>query len=140
MKQKAIYFALLILSVGLISCSSDDPINTITIQNWASNDVYVNFKGSLTDVPANTSAGETIQLTNILQGEYEYETIYTIPSTATKFSASESCAGTLVLNAGTQILIIYTSVFIDNEYSISASITTSDNLSENGFLGNPIGN
>ncbi len=134
MKQKAIYFTLLILSVGLLSCSSDDPINTITIENWASNDVSVNFKGSLTDVPA----GATVQLTDILQGEYEYETIYVIPSGATSFQASESCAGTLVLNAGTKILIIYTSVFLDGDYSISASITTSDNLSENGILPNPI--
>ena len=134
MKQKAIYFALLILSIGLLSCS-DDPINTITIENWASNDVSVNFKGSLTDVPA----GTTVQLTDILQGEYEYETIYVIPSGATSFDASESCAGTLALNAGTKILIIYTSVFIDNNYSIAASITTSDNLSEGGILPNPIG-
>ena len=134
MKQKAIYFALLILSIGLLSCS-DDPINTITIENWASNDVSVNFKGSLTDVPA----GTTVQLTDILQGEYEYETIYVIPSGATSFDASESCAGTLALNAGTKILIIYTSVFIDNNYSIAASITTSNNLSEGGILPNPIG-
>jgi len=134
MKQKAIYFFLLILSIGLLSCSSDDPINTISIENWASNDVSVNFKGSLTDVPA----GTTVQLTDILHGEYEYETIYVIPSGATSFQASESCAGTLVLNAGTKILIIYTSVFLDGDYSISASITTSDNLSENGILPNPI--
>lgn len=134
MKQKAIYFFLIVISVGLLSCS-DDPINTITIQNWASNDVSVNFKGSLTDVPA----GATVQLTDILQGEYEYETIYEIPSGATSFDASESCAGTLILNAGTKILVIYTSVLLDGNYSISASITSSDNLSENWILPNPIG-
>jgi hypothetical protein len=133
MKQKAIYFALLILSVSLLSCS-DDPINTITIQNWASNDVSVNFKGSLTDVPA----GATVQLTDILQGEYEYETIYEIPGDATSFEASESCAGTLILNAGTKILVIYTSVFTGGTYSLSASITTSDNLAEDFILPNPI--
>ena len=102
--------------------------------NSASNDVSVNFRGTLTDVPA----GATVELTNILDGEYEYETIYVIPSGATSFQASESCAGTLVFNAGTKILIIYTSVFLDGDYSISASITTSDNLSENGILPNPI--
>jgi hypothetical protein len=133
MKQKAIYFALLILSVSFLSCS-DDPINTITIQNWASNDVSVNFKGSLTDVPA----GATVQLTDILQGEYEYETIYEIPGDATSFEASESCAGTLILNAGTKILVIYTSVFTGGTYSLSASITTSDNLAEDFILPNPI--
>lgn len=135
MKQKAIYLALLVLSVSFLSCS-DDPINTITIQNWASNDVSLNFKGSLTDIPA----GSSVQLTEILQGEYEYETIYEIPSGATEYEASESCAGTLILNAGTNILFIYTSVYDGSTYSLSASITTSDNLSEDGILGNPIGN
>ena len=134
MRQKAIYFFLIVISVGLLSCT-DDPVNTLTIENWASNDVSINFKGSLTDVPS----GATIQLTNFLQGEYEYETIYTIPNSATSYSASESCAGTLVIGGGTKILIIYTSVFLDGNYSISASITSSDNLSENWILPNPIG-
>ncbi|HEY6435744.1 MAG TPA: hypothetical protein VIY47_04075 [Ignavibacteriaceae bacterium] len=134
MRQKAIYVFLIVISVSLLSCS-DNPINTITVENWASNDVSVNFRGSLTDVPA----GATVELTNILQGEYEYETIYVIPSGASSFEASESCAGTLVLSAGTKVLIIYTSVFIDEKYSISASITSSNNLSEDGILPNPIG-
>lgn len=134
MRQKAIYIFLIIVSFGLLSCS-DDPINTITIENWASNDVSVNFRGSLTDVPA----GATVELTNVLQGEYEYETIFVIPSGATSFEASESCAGTMVLNAGTKVLMVYTSVFIDEKYSISASITSSNNLSEDGILPNPIG-
>ena len=134
MKHILISFLLISLSLTLISCS-DGPINTITIENWASNDVSVNFKGSLTDVPA----GATVQLTDILKGEYEYETIYVIPSGATSFEASESCAGTLVLSAGTKILIIYTSTLVEGTYSISASITTSDDLSEDGILPDPIG-
>jgi hypothetical protein len=134
MKQKAIYFAMLILSVGLLSCSSDNPINTITVTNNAAFGVQLNFKGTLTDIPV----GETVVLTDILQGEYEYETIFEVPANAT-YDASESCAGTLVLNAGTDILFIYVSVYDGTSYSISASITTSDNLSEGGILPNPIG-
>jgi hypothetical protein len=133
MKQKAIYFALLILSVGLLSCSSDDPINTITVTNNAEFGVQLNFKGTLTEIPS----GQTVNLTDILQGEYEYETIFQVPANAT-YEASESCAGTLALNAGTKILFIYISVYDGTSYSISASITTSDNLSEDGILPNPI--
>lgn len=135
MKQKAIFLILVLLSVSLLSCS-DDPINTITVQNWASNNVSLNFKGTLTDIPA----GSSVQLTDILQGEYEYETIFELPSGVTSYQASESCAGTLVLNAGTKILIIYTSVNDGTSYTISASITSSDNLSEDWILPNPIGN
>ena len=134
MKSKAIYFLMIILSVGLISCG-DGPANKITITNSALSDVSVNFKGTLTDVPA----GSTVELTNILPGEYEYETIYEIPSGATSYEASESCAGTFVLNAGTDILVIYLSTFDGSLYSLSASITTSDNLSEDGILPDPLG-
>ena len=132
MKQKAIFLFLILLSVSLLSCS-DGPINTINIQNWTDYDVSLNFKGTLTDVPAQTST----QFTDILNGEYEYETIFTVPSGAS-YEVSESCAGTLVLNAGTKVLIIYTSSFDGTTYSLSASITTSDNLSEDFILPDPI--
>jgi len=138
MKYVLISFLLITLSLTLINCS-DGPINTIRIENWASNDVSVNFKGSLTDVPAGLPPGESVDLTDIMKGEYEYETIFEVPSGATSFEASESCAGTLTLNAGTKILIIYLSTFVEGKYSISASITTSDNLSEEGILPDPIG-
>ena len=134
MKQKAIFLFLILLSVGLLSCS-DNPINTITIQNWASNSVYLNFKGELTEVIA---PGASIQMTEILQGEYEYETIFEVPSTATEYEASPSCAGTLILQAGTKILIVYASGFDGTKYSLSASVTTSDNLSEDFILPDPI--
>jgi len=132
MKQKAVYFVLLILSVSLLSCS-DNPVNTLTVTNNTDLGVQLNFKGTLTDIPV----GETVVLTDILQGEYEYETIFEVPANAT-YDASESCAGTLVLNAGTDILFVYVSVYDGTNYSISASITTSDNLSEGGILPNPI--
>jgi hypothetical protein len=132
MKQKAIFLFLILLSVSLSSCS-DNPINTVTIQNWTEYDVSLNFKGTLTDVPAGTST----QLTDILNGEYEYETIFAVPNGAA-YAVSETCAGTLVLKAGTKVLIIYTSSFDGTTYSLSASITTSENLSEGGILPDPI--
>jgi hypothetical protein len=132
MKHKFIYLVLIVLSIGLFSCS-DNPINTITVTNNAAFGVQLNFKGTLTAIPA----GGTVQLTDILQGEYAYETIFEVPANST-YDASESCAGTFVLNAGTDILMVYVSVFDGTNYSITASITSSDNLSEDGILPNPI--
>ncbi len=132
MKHKFIYLVLIILSIGLFSCS-DNPINTITVTNNAAFGVQLNFKGTLTDIPS----GGTVQLTDILQGEYEYETIFEVPANST-YDASESCAGTFVLNAGTNIMMVYVSVFDGTNYSITASITSSDNLLEDGILPNPI--
>ncbi len=133
MKQKVIYFSLIILSISLLSCA-DGPLNRVTITNNADLGVQLNFRGTLTDV---IPSGETVVLTDILQGEYEYETIFQVPANAT-YDASESCAGTFLLNAGTKILVVYVSVFDGTNYSISASITTSDNLSEDTILPNPI--
>jgi len=132
MKQKYIYLILIILTVGLSSCSND-AINTISVTNNAAYGVQLNFKGTLTEIPA----GETVQLTDILQGQYEYETIFEVPQGAS-YDASESCAGTFTLNAGTKINVVYLSSFDGTTYLLSASITSSDNLSEDFILPNPI--
>jgi len=133
MKQKAIFLFLILLSVSLLSCS-DNPINTITITNSASTSVSVNFRGTLTDIPV----GATVELTDILDGEYEYETIFSLPPGVTDYNAGDQLAGTFVMKAGTKVLVVYVGfVDADGKYNIDASITSSDNLSEG--LGNPIG-
>lgn len=134
MKHKVVYIALVLISIGLLSCS-DGPINSITIRNMAAGDVYLSFRGDQVYVPT----GETVELQDIDKGEYEYETVFSIPAGATNFSSEGEMTGTLILQAGTEILIIYSSVF-DEEggYTIYASVTTSDDLSEEGILPNPI--
>lgn len=134
MKQLAIFFTLLILSIGLLSCTNNT-LNTITFTNSAQADVSVNFRGTLTNVPV----GETVELTNILDGEYEYETVFTLPTGATSYEAGEEMSGTLEMQAGTKVLVYYVSVLLDGNYSIDASVTTSNNLAEDGILGNPVG-
>lgn len=133
MKYALISFLLITLSLTLINCS-DGPINKITLQNNADGDVYLNFRGSQTLVPS----GSTIELQDIDKGEYEYETVYEVPSGATSFSAEGEMSGTLILTAGTKILVIYSSVFSEGSYSIFASVTSSDDLTE-GILPDPIG-
>jgi hypothetical protein len=135
MKHILISFLLIILSLTILSCS-DGPINKITLQNIADGDVYLNFRGTQTLVPS----GSTIELQDIDNGEYEYETIYEIPVGATAFSAEGEMSGSFILKAGTNVLVIYSSVF-DEEgtYTIYASVTTSDDQSEEGILPDPIG-
>lgn len=135
MKQKVTYIALVILSFSLLSCS-DGPINTITLQNIAAGDVYLNFRGTQVNVPS----GQTVELQDIDKGEYEYETVYSIPAGATSFSAEGEMSGTLALGAGTKILVIYSSVLSqEGAYTIYASVTSSDDVSEEGILPDPIG-
>ncbi|MBK9096762.1 MAG: hypothetical protein IPM14_01320 [bacterium] len=135
MKQKVIYIALVILSISLLSCS-DGPINKITLQNIAAGDVYLNFRGTQVNVPS----GQTVELQDIDKGEYEYETVYSIPAGATSFSAEGEMSGTLTLGSGTKILVIYSSVLSqEGAYTIYASVTSSDDVSEEGILPDPIG-
>jgi hypothetical protein len=119
----------------LLSCS-DGPINKISLQNIADGDVYLNFRGSQTLVPS----GSTIELQDIDKGEYEYETVYEVPLGATGFSAEGEMSGSFILGAGTKVLVIYSSVFDEEgNYTIYASVTTSDDQSEEGILPDPIG-
>ena len=135
MKHILISFLLISLSLTLLSCS-DGPINKITLQNIADGDVYLNFRGTQTLVPS----GSSIELQDIDKGEYEYETVYEIPVGATAFSAEGEMSGSFILGAGTKILVIYSSVFDqEGNYTIYASVTSSDNMSEDGILPNPIG-
>lgn len=132
MKQIFIYFSLILLSVTMLNCS-DSVDNGVTFQNLAAADVIVNFRASLVDVPS----GETVELTEVFKGEYEYETIYEIPSGVNTASADGEMSGTFKIKAGTKILVVYTSTFSDSGYTIYASVTSSDDI--NDVETNPIG-
>jgi hypothetical protein len=137
MKQKKLYLLLVILSVSFLSCS-EGPINKIIIQNKAAGDVYLNFKGSTTEV----LSGATVELQDLDKGEYEYETVFSVPYNATTFNSDGEMTGTFKIGAGTKIAVIYTSVLIEGEYTIYASVTTSEDQSENWWdnIIDPIGN
>ena len=134
MRQKLIYLLLVILSISLSSCS-DGPINKITIQNLADGDVILNFRGSQIEVLSQS----TVVLQDIDKGEYEYETVFSLPYGITTFDSQGDMTGTFTLRAGTKISVIYTSVTSEDTYTIYASVITSDDLSE-GILPDPIGN
>ena len=133
MKQKFLYLLFAITSISFLSCS-DGPINKITFQNLADGDVYVNFKGSQIEVLSQS----TVELEDIDKGEYEYETIFTLPYGTTEFSSEGEMSGSFILKAGTKIYVTYTSVSNEGTYTIYASVTSSDDLSEE-ILPDPIG-
>jgi hypothetical protein len=120
MKHIFISISLIILLLTLVSCS-DDPINSITFQNNAAGDVIVSFRGESIEVPS----GQVIELTEVDKGEFEYETIYSIPAGATSAAAEGDMSGTFELIAGAKILVVYTSVLAEGSYTIYASVTSS---------------
>lgn len=123
-KQIVILLSLVILSV--ISFTSCEPFieNKITARNLAAAEVKLNIRGQLYSIPA----GETLILNDFKKGSFEYETIYSVPAGATQFSAEGDVSGELVLNAGTEVLIVYTSTLIDESYTVYGSMTSTDDI------------
>ena len=123
-KQLVVLFTL--VAIALITFTSCEPLieNKITIKNQAAAGVVLNLRGQ----NYNIAAGETIVLNDFKKGTFEYETLYSVPAGAIEFAAEGDVSGEIVLNAGTEVLIIYTSTFLDETYTIYGSMTTSDDV------------
>ena len=123
--KKRYFIYLIILSVfSIITGCKTTVDNSFRINNLAAANVIVNFRAQAITV---TSGGSAV-INEIPQGTYNYTTIYAIPAGAKSSSTSGDLSGQVVINAGTRILLIYTSVFdTSGTYKISATITSSDN-------------
>ncbi|MEE9449219.1 MAG: hypothetical protein V3V72_04135 [Ignavibacteriaceae bacterium] len=134
MKKILILFVLTSLcAITFISCSTSVN-NGITFNNLASGDIHINFRATLTTV----KSGETVTLSNLPKGTFEYNTTYEIPA-GMQFSQEEGdISGQLDIRAGTKILIVYSSAILEGVYTISATKTSSDDLSDTGDP-NPVG-
>ena len=134
MKKILILFVLTSLcAITFISCSTTVN-NGITIKNLASGDIHLNFRAKLTTV----KVGGEVTLSSLPKGLYEYNTTYEIPAGIISSQAEEGVSGQLTLKAGTKILIIYSSAIIEDVYILSATLTSSDDLSDEGDP-NPVG-
>jgi hypothetical protein len=121
---------LIVLFVSMLtfwSCSSDSG-TSVTLKNLAAGSVYFNFRGEITSAPA----GQTIVISDLPRGIFEYATTYAIPAGATTSSAVGDLDGEIEIKAGSKVLILYSSTLIDNSYTIYASRTSNDDLSEEG--------
>ena len=134
MKKILILFVLTSLcAITFISCSTSVN-NGITFKNLASGDIHVNFRATLTTV----KAGETVTLSNLPKGLFDYNTSYEVVPSNLPSEADGDVAGELNIKAGTQILIVYSSIVTEGVYKLSASKTSSDDLNDSGNP-NPVG-
>ncbi len=126
--------AFLAISLSFLSGCSETVGTKVTLQNFASNKVFVNFRASLITV----DAGKSVDITDTPKGTYEYETTYQLPPGTISSEAIGEVSGEIELSAGTRVLIVYGSTFVDGVYTINATKTTSDDLSGGGII-DPIG-
>lgn len=120
-------------AITFISCSTSVN-NRITFNNLASGDIHINFRATLTTV----KSGETVTLSNLPKGSFDYNTTYEIPAGVQSSEAEGDVSGELKIKAGTKILIVYSSVILEGVYKLSATKTSSDDLSDTGDP-NPVG-
>lgn len=130
-KMKKILAILFISIFSFWGCSEEYETN-ITLQNLAAGAVYLNFRGEVTQVPA----GRTVVIKDLPKGTYDYVTTYAVPANAESTSEVGDLTGQVTIKGGTKILILYSSTFSENTYTIYASKTSSDDLEDTG--GNPL--
>jgi hypothetical protein len=134
MKKILSTITILTIFLSFLSGCTSTVDNKITFQNFASNKVYVNFRASLIAV----EPGKSVDITEIQKGKYTYSTTYEVPTGTISSSAEGDVSGEVDLVAGTKILVVYSSTFIQGLYTISATKTSSDDLSGGGDT-DPIG-
>ena len=128
MKKILTLLFLLTICMSFLSGCSDKIDNKITFKNFASNKVFVNFRASLISV----EAGESLDITEIPKGKYTYETTFEVPTGTTSSKTDGDVSGEVNLAAGTKILIVYSSTFADGVYTLSASVSSSDDQTSSG--------
>jgi hypothetical protein len=131
-KQLIVLFTLAVISI--VSFTGCEPFieNKITVDNRASGDVKFIIAGKTYDVAANSS----LVLPDFKKGTFEYSTIYSVPLGITDASTEGDVAGNMVLNAGTEISLIYTSIMDETTYTLFGVLTSSDDVNrEDPFAG-----
>lgn len=121
--MKKIAVILIVFVFGFWGCEPQEQ-TSLTLKNLASGSIYLNFRGEVTTVPA----GKTIVLSKLPRGTYSYVTTYAVPAGASSSVAVGELEGEMVFSSGTKYLILYSSTFTEETYTIYASKTSNENL------------
>ncbi len=124
--KKQIIFLFTFIVIVVISFTSCQPFieNKITVKNQADGDVQLIVAGKTYEITANTN----LVLPDFPKGIFTYETVYRVPSGISAATSEGDVAGNMVLNAGTEILLQYTSVTQDSSYTIYGILSSSDDV------------
>jgi len=125
MKFKIPLLISFIVSFLLLSGCSGKVNNSVTLQNLSGGAVYFNFRGNV----VTALSGATASISEIPKGTYNYSTTYSVPAGALSASAQGAVTGILTINAGTKIMIVYSSTLINQQYILYATISSSDSQS-----------
>ncbi len=124
--NKYIKYLPFFLLIGFLFAGCTSKLESrVVFKNIAAGALRINFRGTEVIVPA----GKTVTVDAIKNGVYSYATTYDVPAGATSATATGDVSGNITINAGTRVLIIYSSTFIANVYQLYATMSSSDDLS-----------
>jgi hypothetical protein len=125
LKKLIVFSVLFVLPLLTFTSCESEVASQITIKNIADARVMVNFRANLYEI----SPDRTRVLKDIPQGTYQFNTTFELPAAAMIGSEGNELSGNLEIQPGTRITILYSSTFIEGEYTLYANITTSANQS-----------
>jgi len=126
--------AILLSAIFLLSACSSSVETRLTFKNLATNKVNINFRAQIITV----KSGETVVLKDVPKGTFDYSTTYELPVGTVSSTTDGAVSGTLDFKAGVEYLIVYSSTFINDIYTLSATISSSKDQSAPDD-GNPLG-
>lgn len=115
-------FSLIILSFQGCKTTVD---NRLSFNNLSTTDLIINFRGQV----IKAAIGQRVDIRGISKGTYTYATDFSIPVGATSKAINGDVSGTVKIKAGTKILIIYTSTLLNGIFTLSATLSSSDDQS-----------
>jgi hypothetical protein len=125
--KKQIIFLFAIATIALIGFTSCEPFieNKIIVKNSATDGdgVTLILRGVEYAIPS----GETLILNDFKKGEFEYSTVYSFPI-GFDAKAEGDVSGTFKLNAGTEVLLIYSDRIDSTSYTIFGLLSSSDDI------------
>lgn len=120
--KKFAFLTILFAAIVIFSGCESSVDNSITLKNMSQGKIVFTFRAQEIEV----QSGQTVTIKDIPRGTFAYSTVYEIPANTTSFAEEGDLASDLTIKAGTDILIVYTSTFIENTYTIYATMSSSD--------------
>lgn len=130
MKRILFNIVLLLLSFVYLNCSNTVN-NSITFQNLSSGDVYINFRGQM----ITARAGTVSSVKQIPNGTYSYATTFSAPAGVSSITTQGNVTGTLQIKVATKILFVYSSTNSNGTYTVSVTMSNSDNQGSTTITG-----
>lgn len=124
MKKHLIIFAVLVgIISGFMGCQPFIE-NKIVVKNDSASKITL----ILASTPYEILPGEYKTIPDIRKGSFQYSTIYTVPDGINDYKAEGDISGTMLFNAGTEILLVYTSIISADSYTLFGVLTSSDDI------------